>query len=189
MTATATPFGFLPVRHKGGGIIRPTELDNGIASGYAANIFCGDPVKLATTGTLQLAAATEAIDGVFIGCEYTDAAGERQIRNYWPTGTVATDIVARWYRDSNIIYAVQADATVAQTAIGAAADHIVGSGNTKSGKSTTSLDATVVAAASSAQWKIEDLYREVGNEWGDAFTILEVTINERALGNHPGNAI
>ena len=52
MSATSAPFGFRPSYHNSGRITAKAYV---IASGYAQNIFQGDPVKLTDAGTIQLA--------------------------------------------------------------------------------------------------------------------------------------
>jgi hypothetical protein len=42
-------------------------VEKPIASAYATSIYQGDPVKMTTDGTLQLAAPTDAVYGVFLG--------------------------------------------------------------------------------------------------------------------------
>ena len=56
---TQTPQGFYGVKNLAGGFVRKRVVRGGIASGYGTNIFVGDPVKLMTTGTFELAAASK----------------------------------------------------------------------------------------------------------------------------------
>jgi hypothetical protein len=50
------------------------------------------------------------------------------------------------------------------------------------------ISTSVVAAGSSAQLKIVGLTPGVDNEWGDAFTVVQVQVNESQL-NASVNAI
>ncbi len=100
MSSTSAACGFQPFFHPSGDIRNQAFT---IASGYAQNIFTGDPVKLLVTGTLQLATSDGTrtgtvagilIAGIFQGCQYTDSTGKPCQSPFWPTGTVATDIIA-----------------------------------------------------------------------------------------------
>ena len=51
MSATSAPFGFRASYHNSGQIIAKAYT---LASGYAQNVFQGDPVKLVNTGVIQL---------------------------------------------------------------------------------------------------------------------------------------
>ena len=51
MSATSAPFGFRASYHNSGQIIAKAYT---LASGYAQNVFQGDPVKLVDTGVIQL---------------------------------------------------------------------------------------------------------------------------------------
>ena len=65
MSATNAPYGFICAKHPSGQS-RANEYQ--ITSAYAANIFTGDPVKLVTTGTIELATSdgtrTGTVDGI-----------------------------------------------------------------------------------------------------------------------------
>ena len=75
MTTTSGGFGLRPVYHAQGGEIRTYGYVNGIASGYAANIYSGDRVVMATSGYLEQATTTGGAIGVFVGVSYTDSNG------------------------------------------------------------------------------------------------------------------
>jgi hypothetical protein len=103
------------------------------------------------------------------------------VSNYWPANTAyqAGTCVAYFYNDPLIVYEVQADGSLAQTAVGDQADL----SNTTAGSATTGLSActlstTLAGAGASAQMRIVDLAPYPDNAWGDAFTIVRVTINE-----------
>lgn len=194
MSTVLAPFGFRPVKPANGDIPgRLTVRKAGIASAYATAIAKGDPIKFATDGTIQRAAAGDAIDGIFEKVDYTPTgAGEmRRTSSHWVASQAASDIIA-WFHLATLetVYAVQANGTLAQTSIGANADLSAGTTNPSSGWSRSSLDAaTLTAAGASAQFKIFDLYESPDNAWGDAYPIVLVRINEFALGAAAGNAI
>lgn len=190
MSATFKPYGLRPVRNRYGGEIRTETMVGGIASGYAANITVGDPMKLVTGGTFQLAAATEAISAVFAGVLFNDG-GVWQLSQYWRTGTTYTappEVLYYSVRDNE--FAIQGAGSIARTAIGDAADWVAGTANTKAGTSGGYLaSGSLAGAAASAQLKIIDLVRKPGNAWGDTYTEVVVLVNELNLGHETGNAI
>lgn len=173
-------YGLRPVRNLAGGTISTNTYT--IASGYAANIFAGDPVKLAATGVIQIAPAGDtAAIGVFSGCQYVDATGKQVFSKMWPTGQVATEIQAFVYDDPNIIFAVQSDATgVAAADIGAMADWEIVAGDTKVGVSKTNLDASTAIGAIQAGLRVLRIIDAEGNEPG-AYSDVEVQMAQHAF--------
>lgn len=193
MVATSAPFGFKVCLNRFGGTPRPRALRGGIASGYSTAIYRGDPIKFVTSGTFQLAAAGDAVSGIFDGWLPEDA-GVWMGGKYWPASTTYTKAPLVFYYpidDASLQFQVQADGAVAQTAIGDSADYTAGTGNTNNGLSGAQLSATLVGAAASAQFKIVGLWDAPAgiNAWGDAKTIVRVIGNEANLGAVPGNAI
>lgn len=183
MSATYTPFGLKPSYHPSG-VIRPDK--GSIASTYGANIFNGSPVAYVATGGIQLAAAGAKAAGVFQGCEYNtpNASQRRVVSNYWPSGTVATDIVAYLTTDPQIIYEVQANATMAATTIGRCYDwsaNATANGDLFTGNSTVGLDVASVAPGG-AGLIVLGLSETEDNLWGDAFPVVLVKIAEPQFG-------
>jgi hypothetical protein len=183
MTAVAAPFGLKPSYHPSG-VIRPDK--GSIASGYASNIFQGSPVAYVATGGLALAAAGAKAAGVFQGVEYNTPAngGTRVISNFWPAATVATNVLAYLTTDPEIIFEIQANATLAETAIGRAYDwsaNASANGNTFTGNSTVSLDVASVAPGGAGLIVI-GLLEAQDNVWGDAFPVVLVKLAEPQFG-------
>ena len=181
MSATNAPFGLRPAYHPSG-LDRATVLAGGIPSGYATQILKGQPVKYNSSGQIVPAAAGDSFVGAFAGVEFTDSTGRYRVSNYWPasqslaTNTVAT---AYFYSDPLIVYEIQADGSLAQTAIGDQADFTnITAGSSTTGLSPATLSTTLVGAGNSAQMRIVDIAPYPGNAWGDAYTIVRVTINE-----------
>lgn len=188
MSAVSSPYGFINVKD-------PTGLDRasryGIASGYAANIFTGDPVKLLTTGgNIQLATSdgtrTGTVDGIkiqgiFVGCQYTDSNGKPNFSPYWPSGTVSSDAVA-WVVDApTAVFSVQASGSLTADSIGDQADwtgFTAPGGSTLIGFSLAQLSSSLVGAGQQGQFRIIDIDGSTDNAWGDAFTKVLVQIAE-----------
>jgi len=147
-------FGLKSVGQLGSNVNSEGVTEYSIASGASGNIFSGDPVKMANTGTILVAAAGDQLLGVFRGCKYTNASGEVIYSSYWPDGTVSSDAVAFVVDDPNALFEVQSAATgsVVQTVVGNNADIVYTSGSTVDGQSGVEISGTT--AATSAQLRI-----------------------------------
>lgn len=206
MSSAYNPYGLAPALHPSG-IVRPSVAGGPqplggltIASGYANNIFQNSPVQVDSqtpAGNLILVPAQGAasatsianvnrILGSFQGVEYTlTATGRRTVANFWAAGTVATSIVAQVTRAQDIIYEIQANGSVASTALGAQASITTNgsaNGNTTTGFSSVGLDVTTAnslsppAANAFNQLRIVGFSQRIDNLPGDAFTQVLVQI-------------
>lgn len=129
------PFGLRPVRKLGGGEI--TQNEYSIATNYATAIYTGDVVEMTGTGRNIAQAAATNVDnvGVFRGCSYDDAQGNRVFSALWPgVSDGKTNIVAYVIDDPDVVFECQAD-TIAEADIGNLADWNVGTGNAATGVS------------------------------------------------------
>ena len=187
MSSTSAPFGLRPAFHPSG-LDRAQALSNGIASGYASNILKGQPVQYGTTansitiGTIGIAAATGAFAGAFAGVEWTDTTGRRRVSNYWPANTAfqTGSCIAYFYNDTNIVYEIQADATMAQTSIGNEFMFSnIAAGSAVTGLSQCTLGvSTAVGNGVQGQMRVVDLAPYVDNAWGDLFPIVRVVVSQ-----------
>lgn len=168
MAIAAAPYGLKPIKRADGmsyaGATSQYLID---PAGEATNLFTGQIVIIGADGYLALSTATGAdittnnlggngigAIGVFMGCEYVNAQGQLTHSPYYPAGYAApsgTEIKAYVVDDPNVLFQVQLDGAGAQTIIGAntflAAVQSTSTGNTRTGNSTTALDATVKTAA------------------------------------------
>jgi len=191
MSSTSAPFGFRASFHNSGQIRAKAYT---VATGYAANIFSGDPVKLTDAGVIELGTSdgtrSGTVDGVtllgiFAGCQYDDASGKPTISPFWPTGTTATNITAWVYDDPETLFDVQytnpgtAGVTTMQTAVGEECDWTVASpgGSTRTGLSSTQLTAI---QSTSGQFQITGFGYEINDSITDAYAVVTVRINEHA---------
>ena len=173
-------FGFVPIRHMSGNAPRTNKYT--IASGLAENIFKGDMVIVVAAGTITPHTATETNNiGVFDGCSYTASDGSYVYSEYWPSGTVATDIIAYVYDDPYTVFKAQSAGSPAQTNIMNCCDVVAGAGSTLTGQSGFELSGTMAAGIASC--KIIALYDAPDNAFG-ANAIMEVVINEHLLGTN-----
>lgn len=147
-------FGLKPNSKLGSNVNSEGTTEYSIASGASGNIFSGDPVKMANTGTILVAAAGDQLLGVFRGCRFTNSSGEVIYSPYWPDGTVSSDAVAFVVDDPNALFEVQSAATgsVVQTVVGNNADIVYAAGSTTDGQSGVEISGTT--AATSAQLRI-----------------------------------
>lgn len=177
MSTTSAPYGFRPIWHPSG-TIRPTALLNGILSGYTTAIYTGQPVLMATGGVLQVAGTTGSLIGVFAGCEYTPSGGRPTFSPTWPASATwdsSENMVAYYYEDPALMYAVQSDGSVLATAVGDQANLSNLSANGV-GYSQATLSVTLAGAGSQAQFRIIELFSAPNNAWGDTYTQVVVQI-------------
>jgi len=151
-------------------------------AGLASNIFNGQVVIINANGYIALSTATGAdlttnnlggsslgAWGVFVGCSYVNAQGQQIYAQYYPSGTTGV-VTAYVITDPSVTFQAQLDGQVTQAALGAntffAAAQSTSTGSTRTGNSTSALDATVQTAA--AAFKIvgfasplTDTYTEV----------------------------
>jgi hypothetical protein len=136
------PYGLQPINLIGGQVFAGSTRQLKIASGYAANIFYGDVVKLVSTGVIEKDTGTTTATpvGVFLGCQFTNPSTKQiQFQQYWPTGTVASDAVAFVLDDPDVLFkvaAVSSGTTIAfygQTVIGTNVALVQNSGSTTTG--------------------------------------------------------
>ena len=176
-------FGLIPTRHlSASGSVRTNKYT--IVSGLAENIFNGDLCIIDANGQITPHTATEVNNiGVFGGCSYTASDGSYVYSDYWPTGTVATEIVALVYDDPFIVFRAQSAGSTAQTNIGNCCDVVAGAGSTVTGKSGFELNGTM--APGTASCKIIALWDAPENAFGTN-AVMEVLVNEHLLKDNAG---
>lgn len=185
MAQTASPYGLRPVKRVDGmpyaGAVEEFSIN---PAGYAANIFYGSIVRLNADGFIELVTSTGAdaagnafpagTIGVFTGCSYFNEQGQYINAQFYPankTGVVKAQVVT----DPNVVFQAQLDGSVTQASLGAntfmAAVQSTSTGSTRTGKSTSALDATVQTGAAA--------FRIVGfaSPVGDAFPDVLVKFN------------
>jgi hypothetical protein len=150
-------------------------------------MFMNAPVLIdSATGDIRPATAGAAnpLIGVMQGVEYTNAQGRRTVSNWWPTGTVALandpGTVVYYTQDPWITYEIQANGVVARTSLGLIGSFTAQSGDTGTGLSTVTLDTATILAAQD-QLQIVGITKGPDNDWGDAFTIVQVQIARHQL--------
>jgi hypothetical protein len=174
MASTAAPFGARPVNTmSASGSFTGKVQHIKIASGYGTDIFNGDFVKLVSGGTVEKDTGTSTLTsvGIFLGVKYTDpSTNQLTFNQYFPASTAASDIFAYVLTDPDVVFLMQADGSMAQTAIGANFDVIQTGGSTSIGNSKNAVDADSVATTASLPLRIYDFYDGPESSIGDSFT-------------------
>lgn len=188
MATTAAPYGLKPLNLIGGLPYSGSTRLIKIASAYGTNIFYGDIVSILAAGTIAKVTATGAdgttnafpagVIGVFVGCTYTDPNLKYKVfRQYWPASTVATDAMAYVVDDPNVVFAIQADGSVAQTALGANACVVQNAGSTVTGDSKVALKTTSIAQDTFLPFRIVGFVDSPFSAVGDTYTDVLVKFN------------
>lgn len=185
MASTAAPYGLKPINLIGGLPFAGSTRQIKIASGYGANIFNGDIVQVHTDGTITKVTnvGTNADPfpagtvGVFVGCAYTDATMGFITRQYWPTGTVASDAVAYVVDDPDALFMIQADDTMAQATLHTNYGVNQTAGSTVTGNSKVSLDVATGATTATIAFKVVDFVKSSTSSVGDTYTDVIVKFN------------
>lgn len=180
MASTAAPYGLRPVNLIGGQPYAGSTRLIKIANAYASNIFYGQPVSInasgvviAETGTSNVAAT--GVVGVFVGCTYTDPNLKYKVfKQYWPTGTVATDAYAYVVDDPDVVMQAQAGGSITQADLGANIALGTSSGDTATGNSTTPLGSS---ASQTATLPLRIVGFVDNSAIGDAYTDILVKWN------------
>lgn len=179
MAATASAYGLRPINLMGGRAFNHSVRLMKITDSYGTNIFYGDAVKLANTGTVEKDTGTTAATpvGVFLGCTYTDPnLGYKLHRQYWPASTVATDNYAYVIDDPFALFQIQAAGPITQTHIGNNVALVQGAGSTVTGNSGVTAG-TTPATTNTLPLRIIDFVYGPNSTPGDAFTDIIVAWN------------
>lgn len=179
MSTVNAPFGLRASFHLGGTPVSETKR-GAIASAYGTSIASGDLVKL-VAGVLQRAAAGDACVGILLGVEYTDVTGKPNVSDYWPGGTVATNIIASYIDDPYVTYEVQANGPIAQSQVGAQANVLATAPTVVSSGAFSNETFDVVGSittSANAQLRIVGITPGPDNVYGDNFTIIQVQISK-----------
>jgi hypothetical protein len=165
-----------------------------IASGYGTAIFCGDVVKLATTGYLVQDTGTDAATpcGVFVGVQYTDPSlGYLLFKQYLPAGIVASDIKAFVVDDPNAVFKVAVVsgttviAGVGRAVVGSNMALVQNAGSTFTGNSKVAVLSTSTNTTNTLPVRVVDVVPETATG-SDTFVELLVKINTHQYNSTTG---
>ncbi len=195
MANTNVAFGLKPINVAGSA--PATQGTNAYFIGGTADaIFQGSPVKADNGGSIVVGSATgdtEALVGVFAGCEYVSAStGKKTFSNYWPgSGSADTDfdIIGYVYDSPMQRFIVCTDASITDEATARAAifENAAmssgASGSTTTGISSAAMDIDGLSSANtSLALKVVGIQKDVDNEdFAAAGIQMIVMINNHAL--------
>ena len=181
MASTAAPYGARPVgTTSASGSFTGKMQHIKIASGYNTAIFYGDFVKLVTAGTVEKDAGTTSLTpiGIFMGCSYTDPnSNQKTFNQTWPADTSASDAVAYVIIDPEVLFQMQGDGSIAQTALGANFAVVQTAGSTTIGTSKNSCDASTVATTNTLPVKLVDFVDGPTSSVADSYTDVILKFN------------
>ena len=148
----------------------------------ASAIFQNDPVEMAATGTITVAAATDLLLGSLTGVFFTDASTSKPtFANHLKASNTATDIKGFVSDDPYERFEIQSDENTAAADVGLNADIVYASGASPNFVSKVELDHSDLKTAT-AQLRVLAISKDIeNNEAGSANVNLVVMINEHFL--------
>ena len=148
----------------------------------ATAIYQNDPVEMAATGTITVAAATDTLLGSLNGVFFTDAnTGKPTYANHLNASNTASDIVGFVSDDPYERFEIQSDAAFAVAEVGLNADIVYAAGSSPNFVSKVELDHSDLKTAI-AQLRVIGISKDPNNnEAGAADTNVVVIINEHFL--------
>jgi len=148
----------------------------------ASAIYQNDPVEMAATGTITVAAATDTLLGSLTGVFFTDASTSKPtFANHLEASNTATDIKGFVADDPYERFEIQSDDATAAADVGLNADIVYASGASPNFVSKVELDHSDLKTAT-AQLRVLAISKDIeNNEAGSANVNLVVMINEHFL--------
>ena len=148
----------------------------------ASAIYFNDPVEILSTGTIGVAAATDALLGSLGGVFFTDASTSKPtFANHLDASNTATDIKGFVSDDPYERFEIQSDGATEATDVGQNADIVYAAGSSPDYVSKVELDESDHKDAT-AQLRIIGISKDIeNNEAGSANVNLITIINEHQL--------
>ena len=148
----------------------------------ATAIFQNDPVEMAATGTITVAAATDTLLGSLTGVFFTDASTSKPtFANHLKGSNTATDIKGFVADDPYERFEIQSDGATAAADVGLNADIVYAAGSSPNYVSKVELDHSDLKTGT-AQLRVLAISKDIeNNEAGSANVNLVVMINEHFL--------
>jgi hypothetical protein len=164
MATTASPYGLRPINRIDGmpyaGATSQFLID---PAGEGTNLFYGQVVIIGADGYIALSTATGAdlttnnlggnnlgAIGVFVGASYINEQGQQIFGQYYPSGTTGV-VTAYVVTDDSVTFQAQLNGVADQSDLGAntffAAVQSTSTGSTRTGNSTSALQAATQTAA------------------------------------------
>ena len=148
----------------------------------ASAIYQNDPVEMAATGTITVAAATDTLLGSLTGVFFTDASTSKPtFANHLEASNTATDIKGFVADDPYERFEIQSDDATAAADVGLNADIVYAAGSSPNYVSKVELDHSDLKTGT-AQLRVLGISKDIeNNEAGSANVNLVVLINEHQL--------
>ncbi len=148
----------------------------------ATAIYQNDPVEMAATGTITVAAATDTLLGSLNGVFFTDATTSKPTyANHLNASNAATDIVGFVSDDPYERFEIQSDGALTAAEVGMNADIVYAAGASPNYVSKVELDHSDLKTAT-AQLRVIGISKDPeNNEAGAADVNAVVIINEHFL--------
>ena len=148
----------------------------------ASAIYQNDPVEMAATGTITVAAATDTLLGSLTGVFFTDASTSKPtFANHLEASNTATDIKGFVADDPYERFEIQSDGATAAADVGLNADIVYAAGSSPNYVSKVELDHSDLKTGT-AQLRVLGISKDIeNNEAGSANVNLIVMINEHFL--------
>ena len=174
-------FGLRPIG-KGGQNRDNQGLSEYDIAASASAIYQNDPVEMAATGTITVAAATDTLLGSLTGVFFTDASTSKPtFANHLEASNTATDIKGFVADDPYERFEIQSDDATAAADVGLNADIVYAAGSSPNYVSKVELDHSDLKTAT-AQLRVLAISKDIeNNEAGSANVNLVVMINEHFL--------
>ena len=175
------PFGLRPIGKVGQNRDNQGLSEYDIAASATA-IFFNDPVEMAATGTITVAAASDTLLGSLGGVFFTDASTSKPtFANHLEASNTATDIKGFVSDDPYERFEIQSDGATAAADVGLNADIVYAAGASPDFVSGVQLDFSDQKTAT-AQLRILAISKDIeNNEAGSANVNLVTMINEHFL--------
>jgi len=148
----------------------------------ASAIYQNDPVEMAASGTITVAAATDTLLGSLTGVFFTDASTSKPtFANHLEASNTATDIKGFVADDPYERFEIQSDDATTAADVGLNADIVYAAGSSPNYVSKVELDHSDLKTAT-AQLRVLAISKDIeNNEAGSANVNLVVMINEHFL--------
>jgi hypothetical protein len=175
------PFGLKPIGKVGQNRDAQGLSEYSIAASATA-IYFQDPVEILATGTIGVAAASDALLGSLNGVFFTDASSSKPTyANHLNASNTATDIVGFVSDDPYERFEIQADGATAAADVGLNADIVYAAGSSPDYVSKVELQ-TSDQKTGTAQLRIIGISKDPDNNTaGSANVNLVTIINEHQL--------
>ena len=178
-------FGLIPVACQGQTDNNGGQSQYPIGDTQSTAIFTGDPVKYKNDGTIEVAAATNPLLGVFGGCFYTDPTTSKPTWSpYFPAALAPGDAKAFVWDNPMQTFIAQQDSVgsnLVAANLNENADLVFGAGNTTTGVSGIEIDSSSADVTATLQVRLIDFYNVPSNNTTANNSIFVVKINNSSM--------